>query len=122
MALFSASSRGSEEGSMVHSSGLLRLLAVPVLALALFTGPTAEAKADPNVVHTTAGDVQGLVDGSSREWRGIPYAAPPVGPLRWKPPAGPTSWTGVRPATGFSSDCIQLGDTNDTTEGSEDCL
>src|SRR5262249_3682987 len=54
-------------------------------------------------------------------WRGIPYAAPPVGLLRWRPPAPVQPWVGVRDATTFMPQCIQLIDVN-ATDGSEDCL
>lgn len=56
---------------------------------------------------------QGLVSGAPgknpdvRVYRGIPYAAPPVGDLRWKAPQPPAPWTDVRAATDFSSDCWQ---------------
>jgi para-nitrobenzyl esterase len=75
---------------------------------------------DPLVVTTASGTVLGIDTGTTLEWRGIPYAQPPVGALRWRPPQ-PTSWSGVRDATAFGSDCIQL--ISDTEiEGSEDCL
>lgn len=51
----------------------------------------------------------------------MPYAAPPVGALRWRPPAALTSWSGTRDATQFAQPCIQL-DSDTTTVGSEDCL
>lgn len=41
-------------------------------------------------------------------YRGIPYAAPPVGELRWKAPQPPAHWQGVRQATEFSHDCMQI--------------
>lgn len=57
---------------------------------------------------------QGLLAGTSgtsteiRVYRGIPYAAPPVGDLRWKAPQPPPSWKNVRQATGFSNACWQM--------------
>ena len=58
---------------------------------------------------------------------GIPYAAPPVGMLRWRTPGAPSGWTGVRDATQFSQHCISiLGSLDDVLSGnatqSEDCL
>ena len=44
-------------------------------------------------VHTPLGPVQGFTDGKSVMFLGIPYAQPPVGPLRWKPPLPPKPWT-----------------------------
>jgi hypothetical protein len=71
-------------------------------------------------VRTTAGTVHGLVVGAEKEWRGVPYAAPPVGALRWRPPARVQTWLSVRDATAFAPECIQLGP--DGIDGSEDCL
>ncbi|MDF3086799.1 carboxylesterase family protein, partial [Burkholderia sola] len=41
-----------------------------------------------------------------RVFRGIPYAQPPVGPLRWKPPQPVSAWSGVRNSDRFSSACV----------------
>lgn len=60
--------------------------------------PTAEGP-QPAVVQTASGAVRGVVAPGYRVFDGIPYAAPPVGPLRWAPPAPPASWPGVRDAT-----------------------
>jgi para-nitrobenzyl esterase len=77
--------------------------------------------ATPLVVTTASGAVRGIDTGAAHEWRGIPYAAPPVGPLRWRPPVPVTPWSGVRDATAFAPHCIQQ-DSATTTIGSEDCL
>jgi para-nitrobenzyl esterase len=54
---------------------------------------------------------------------GIPYAAPPVGKLRWKPPQSPSRWTGVRSATSFGPVCPQLqARWLKYVAGQEDCL
>jgi para-nitrobenzyl esterase len=59
-------------------------------------------------------------------FRGIPYAAPPVGELRWRPPKPPNSWTSVRPASQLGHNCIQhqpYSDIDPFAAGvSEDCL
>src|SRR5262245_17088669 len=55
------------------------------------------------------GDVQGVVDGKTRKFLGIPFAAPPVGPLRWRPPQPVTPWQTPIQATAFSAACPQLG-------------
>jgi para-nitrobenzyl esterase len=73
------------------------------------------------VVHTRAGDISGVLVGSEAQWRGIPYAAPPLGALRWRPPEPVSPWSGVRPATAFAPASIQY-DFNGGTLGSEDCL
>ena len=46
-------------------------------------------------------------DGTVCSFKGVPYAEPPVGPLRWKPPQPPQPWSGIRPATAFGPRCIQ---------------
>ncbi len=73
------------------------------------------------VVQTQSGAVQGVVVGDELAFRGIPYAAPPVGNLRWKPPQPPISWMGTRDASTFGNVCPQL-DNNNQPFGSEDCL
>jgi para-nitrobenzyl esterase len=58
-------------------------------------------------VNAPAGTVRGSLDGSIRVFKGIPYAQPPVGPLRWKPPVPLARWSGVREATDFGAACHQ---------------
>jgi para-nitrobenzyl esterase len=83
--------------------------------------PTASCMSTATVVCTQSGQVQGVIEGGYRFFRGIPFAAPPVGALRWRPPAPPASWQGVRPATMFGNRCPQF-DTNGAAVGNEDCL
>lgn len=59
------------------------------------------------VVSTSAGQLEGLSEDSLNVFKGIPYAAPPVGELRWKAPAPHVSWDGVRKATAFGPACFQ---------------
>ena len=61
-------------------------------------------------VNTAAGQVRGSIDkeGNTCLWKGIPYAAPPVGDLRWKAPAPAPPWNGVRDATRWGNACAQL--------------
>jgi para-nitrobenzyl esterase len=59
------------------------------------------------VADTTTGQIQGAFDDGVMSFKGIPYAAPPVGALRFKPPAKPAPWTGVRDATQFGARAIQ---------------
>jgi len=65
----------------------------------------------PETVKTDSGSVQGTSakDPSVRVFRGIPFAAPPVGDLRWKDPQPPAKWEGVRMATEFGPVCTAGG-------------
>ncbi len=88
---------------------MLALVLVIVLAVGCSrgTGEPPEVPMDPGVVETTAGLVRGGVAADHREFSGIPYAAPPVGPLRWEPPAAAPAWTGARDATRPGLRCVQ---------------
>lgn len=88
--------------------------------LAVLAWPGAVRAVDLIVV-TDAGAVQGIAVDGQLEWRGIPYASPPVGDLRWRSPQPPASWTGIRDGSAFGSHCLQLS-YPDATIGSEDCL
>jgi hypothetical protein len=79
----------------------------------------------PLVIHTKNGVVRGYVAEGQRAFLGIPFGAPPVGPLRWRPTAPAASWTGVLDATQFGNFCAQWNwdaDGNMFVDGSEDCL
>jgi para-nitrobenzyl esterase len=54
------------------------------------------------IVETRYGKVQGYEQGAIRVWKGIPFAQPPTGALRFRAPQPPEPWTGVREATAFS--------------------
>ena len=79
-------------------------------------------------VRTEAGLVEGMTstDGKVQIFLGVPFAAPPVGGLRWKAPQPPAKWEGVKKATEFSAHCMQgriYGDMQFPDKGnSEDCL
>jgi para-nitrobenzyl esterase len=62
---------------------------------------------DNCVVETSYGPFRGTDDGSIREWKGIPYAAPPLGDLRFRAPEPPDRWNGVTDATTFGPACPQ---------------
>ena len=80
------------------------------------------------VIATNAGKIQGFIDPDSKHaaFRGIPYAQPPVGDLRWRPPQPPTPWTDVKNVSTFGNTCKQMGPMWATMGGvrnsSEDCL
>jgi para-nitrobenzyl esterase len=103
---------------------------VPVAVLALIGAangtaprhaPVADAGLAPLAL-TADGWVQGMTAGATDEYLGIPYAAPPVGALRWRPPQPAAPWTGVRAATSFAPHCPQPPSAFGVTSTSEDCL
>jgi para-nitrobenzyl esterase len=81
--------------------------------------PLEPSTQDPLVV-TLAGPVRGVAAGQVEQFLGIPYAAPPVGALRWAPPVPPQPWTGERLASEVGPICLQPGPLG--ALGSEDCL
>lgn len=105
----------------VHTASLRGLVALFIL-VATGCGSGVPA-ADPSSQRTLG---QGPVVGHAAEegqvhgWRGLPYAAPPVGPLRWRAPDPAAGWEGVRQATVSGNRCVQLG--GEPVQGSEDCL
>lgn len=80
-----------------------------VLVLLLIALPTAISAADlkGDVVHLDSGPISGKIEDGVRLFAGIPYAAPPVGDLRWKPPQAVAAWTPVRETTEFGPSCPQ---------------
>jgi para-nitrobenzyl esterase len=104
----------------------IRFLAAGACAV-LLSAPAARANNELSVA-TDRGSVQGTLssDGQVRTFLGIPYAAPPVGPLRWKPPQPAAPWSGVRSATSFGPRCMQTKLYPDMvfrdSGPSEDCL
>jgi len=81
--------------------GMLRRVVALTVAAAAGAAPAAP------VVHTSLGDVAGVVLGRTAAFLGIPYAAPPVGELRWRSPQPIKGWKGVRPAQAFGHSCWQ---------------
>jgi para-nitrobenzyl esterase len=84
--------------------------------------------ATPPMVEAPAGKLQGVAEGKVHAFKGIPYAAPPVGTLRWKPPLPAPTWKGVRDASEFGAACIQPKGKSESIyfwslpSTSEDCL
>lgn len=112
-----------------------------VLSMLALAGCGGGSSTPPEVRETAYGTVRG-VDASASTgtyaWKGIPFARPPVGELRWQPPVAPVAWSGERDATRFGNACLQMGrlygpgannrfddtigQTLGTPVGSEDCL
>ncbi len=74
------------------------------------------------LIATADGVVQGKAVGGTDEFLGLPYAAPPVGPLRWQPPQPASRWAGVRQATAFAPHCPQPPSDFGVASTSENCL
>jgi para-nitrobenzyl esterase len=97
---------------------LLCLLGAYV-ALAALLATAAPAK---GVVPTDKGPVRGVETQAVNKYLGIPYAAPPVGDLRWRPPQAPARWHGPRDATAFANHCPQEASPFGFESDTEDCL
>jgi para-nitrobenzyl esterase len=113
-----------------HRRAVVVAAVLVVLPLAACTGDRApqERSSSGLVVATASGKVAGERASGVRAWRGIPFAAPPVGALRWRPPADVEPWDGVRQARAYGEPCLQ-GTSSSFGEGlinieggSEDCL
>jgi para-nitrobenzyl esterase len=96
----------------------------PAAALVASLALAAAASAAP--VRTESGPVSGVVADGVVAYKGIPYAAPPVGDLRWRAPQPAAPWTDVRMADAYGHDCMQLPFPSDAaplgTPPAEDCL
>ncbi len=115
------------------------MLLTACCALLLLAGGAAAAPRGP-LVQTPDGPVRGFSGAGALAgtdaFRGIPFAQPPVGDLRFAPPAAPAPWSAERPATSFGASCLQMGspaaggashrgpawNSLNLTDSSEDCL
>jgi para-nitrobenzyl esterase len=86
--------------------GKSRRLSLLTIAACL-AAPLAWAGQHPPQAKLDTGTIAGKTEGAIRAFLGIPYAAPPVGALRWKPPAPAAKWLGVREAVSFGARCMQ---------------
>lgn len=102
------------------------VLAVPLAIMTYFYRDT-DLLGISTVVETNSGRVRGRT-GISRDGRvfleylGIPYGRPPLGELRFEPPQPPESWTGIREAQSYGSQCLQIEFFTSKIMGNEDCL
>lgn len=100
---------------------------VPALTLGPGAGSGAAAAASaggaaPLTVHVQDGAVRAVRSGGVRQFWRIPYAAPPVGALRWEPPQAPTPWSGTLAATRPGPECPQVLAFGNKVMGRENCL
>ncbi len=97
-----------------------------ILLAAAATIAQAAAPSTPATVKIEGGRIEGRVEDGVRAFRGIPFAAPPVGALRWQAPQPVRPWQGVRQAGDFGNRCLQLPLFSDmvfrSPAASEDCL
>jgi para-nitrobenzyl esterase len=104
--------------TILKNAALLLLSLTPLVAV--------EVQTTLQQVKVDTGVVQGAPENGITAFRGIPYAAPPLGNLRWRAPQPAAKWTGVRAATEYGADCAQLPFPSDAaplgTSTNEDCL
>ena len=108
--------------------GILALLSVVYFYPAEPVMASSNDSTSPPVVNTSSGRLEGTRENGLAVFKGIPYAAPPVGESRWKPPAPMPPWSGVRKATEFGAACAQPATripniySSDIGATKEDCL
>jgi para-nitrobenzyl esterase len=98
-----------------------RRLVALALGLGLITTHAAAQDAS-DLVTLNDGTLKGVIAGDVVSFKGIPFAAPPTGPLRWTAPRKPAPWSGVRDASAFGPSCLQSGPYGGRGPQSEDCL
>ncbi|WP_380786031.1 carboxylesterase/lipase family protein [Sphingomonas sp. R86521] len=103
----------------------LFLTTAAAVALAMPLAGTAQTVAGP-VIATDRGQVRGTLADGIASWKGIPFAAAPIGALRWRAPQPAPAWQGIRDASAYAHDCMQVPFPSDAaplgTQPAEDCL
>ena len=90
----------TRHGNAVKAATIGTLLACGLVWLPRMTIDITASQGQPAVVRVESGQVQGVIADGVESFKGIPFAAPPVGELRWRPPQPAAPWTGVRQAVG----------------------
>ena len=114
----------------MRSFGTLAICTVLTVSTASAVQAQMPAEIDPVVVQTEAGTLSGSSEQGVNVFRGVPYAAAPIGDLRWRAPQPVPSWRGVRAASAHEPPCVQPVDVDTTVANfggvngaqSEDCL
>jgi para-nitrobenzyl esterase len=116
----------------IGHAGRVLLFAWLAASAAALTGAAAltSAAETPAAASTTVtvdtGELRGEAQGEVASFKGIPFAQPPVGDLRWRPPQPVAKWQGVRDATSYGADCMQLPFPSDAAplgmKPAENCL
>jgi para-nitrobenzyl esterase len=98
--------RAERNGRDMAASRVTKVLSYSLVVAAIGAAPAAQSQA-PATVRVDTGELQGVVAADVLSFKGIPFAAPPVGELRWRPPQPAAQWTAVRQATEFGASCMQ---------------
>lgn len=98
------------------------VVALATLGVMAASACGATSAAPGPTVRTSQGELAGVTKAGVDEFLGVPYAAPPVGALRWRPPEPAAHWSGVRQATAYAPHCAQPATTAGVQSMSEDCL
>ncbi len=113
-------------GNLWLRHSLQRVAIATVVSTTLVTSCASVVGAKAPVVRLESGAIAGSVTGDVAAFKGIPYAAPPVGALRWRSPQPVKPWTGPRAATAYGNDCMQFLDPGEAAPPgmppAEDCL
>jgi para-nitrobenzyl esterase len=108
------------------ASGVAVMAGAAAMASAAAPLMAAETPAAAPTVTIDTGKLRGEAQGAVVSFKGIPFAQPPVGDLRWRPPQPVAKWQGVRDATSYGADCMQLPFPSDAAplgmKPAEDCL
>jgi para-nitrobenzyl esterase len=105
----------------LSKNAIFVVVAAATLAVLPKIAAASECKsAGDDVTCTDLGAVRGTTEGDTMAFKGIPYAKPPLGDLRWRPPQPAEPWTGTRDGSRFASMCPQI--IGNKVAGDEDCL
>lgn len=110
---------------LVVTSAVLMICIISFVGCSKASVPTSQSYSDPRKIDAgyISGKVLGEPDEEVHVYQGIPYAAPPVGDLRWKPPQPVASWSGTRECISLCDQCPQPAMFGPTSAGtSDDCL
>lgn len=118
--------RSSRTFIVMRVHQILRLFAAFVMSLSTEAYAARVEASSATLVTVESGMLQGTLDDGVLAFKGIPFAAAPIGPLRWRAPQPAVKWDGVRDAKAYGYDCMQLPFPSDAaplgTQPAEDCL
>jgi para-nitrobenzyl esterase len=124
-AVTNASIAEGTDMAALHRYGLAALVSVGLMVGGTAPLRAQPAPADPELVRIENGLIRGATIGDVRTFKGIPFADPPVGALRWRPPQSVRAWDGVLETVAYRPDCIQPDRETDAyvlAGTAEDCL